>query len=54
MGCNCGGKNNEYVVKFADGNRQTYQTLSEAQAAIRAAGQRTGSTIKAQPRKRAA
>lgn len=50
MGCNCGGKNVAYEVKFAGGSSQTYKTLAEAQAAIRATGTRQGSTIKAVPK----
>lgn len=35
VGCNCGGKKSgvKYEVSFADGSKQKYATLSEAQAA---------------------
>jgi hypothetical protein len=38
MGCNCGNKKQvEYTVKFKDGSNQTFNSVAEAQAAIRKA-----------------
>lgn len=40
MGCNCGGRSGvRYEVTFHDGSKQTYDSVSAAQAAGNATGQ---------------
>lgn len=50
MGCNCGGAKVAYMVTFANGSTQKYNSMAEAQAAIAKTGQREGATIRAVPR----
>ena len=49
MGCNCGKAkaNVKYEVNFGNGSKQTYASITEAQAALRAAGNPAGSSFKA-------
>lgn len=46
MGCGCGKKSGvRYEVTFADGSKQTYASVGEAQAALTKSGD--GGTFKA-------